>query len=1393
MPASVEGIVFGRLAEGKGFITREQLFSGLKQCQASGPSTQDSVTLKKILVQEEYLTQEQVEEIEEILLTVEREDPIQGYDIERRVQDTDFGVIYQASQLSLSRPVNILVVFELAVEDRQFIDEFDREARTLSGLNHRGIVQGIDIGEEEDFWYFVMEHVEGQSLSDYVEKHGPIDESEAVNVLLQTLKALRILEENGSEHGDIRPDHIMINQDGITKLTGFPLAMKDRWLQELEAGVLPANLHYLAPEYTKNGTLNLRTDLYALGTSLYYAVTGHEPFQGMDAAEIVERHSASHPAKPVLLDRPEINSGLSAIIGKMMLPDPQYRYRDPQEVIEDVELISEGKTPEHVNVNDHLKQYQRVRNSSTERRPSYLGTVFNTLVEDTRIQVAVLLFALLLVVFSYLRFSPNEPVPTSDQAGEVVVNTSNETTEEDSTHEKSLSGTDSSPTDTSDEDDGTSSDTPFKSNEPTLKPDPGNTQKNIPSEKNAEQDQISKQREKSPDAEQVDPLRKEYLQLKESVDRFQGGMSELRELVSRIDDLIQRTEEKQLTSDLRQLRSQFLSTQAERSLDKRIKMEEVEQVDIGKLGKVYVALSSFPRIFRDTFTWNVVQKRKNVVREEIENRIQQLKEQLRQSINTASFSDSDQSFEKLQEINSSKQLSNFVTNWSTLRSRYLKSRSAYEQEMVREGLAALEEFKTKLRRIYDLSESSILNISDQDVTELINNYSTRAELDTIKRKIQMFAEDVNSIRLFRRMLKNNLQKMVQSGRSVEKLVDEPGSGGQLVGFSDAVLRVQTEDRTVEKPLSEYHISHRIALARWDRDELNKRETFALGLASFLGGDLQLAKLWLSAAKEKEVSRAQMYLDDIANRDRSEREQKVHELISSLQLARSEKLRYALSRIVFRLSLYDETRTYQQHSQLIQKARAEMSYQPESFLDTETHREEQKQLERILNVYRAWLEGRVERGTDHKSLQITYDFRNSVELTDWDRTNPNGLTSHYLKNKQAVRLVGDGMFLHDGSLTGPMRIQVEMLDPKPILDTGIVLMWRQNRGYRAMINWTPLGRSTRYPAMGSTVIQKFQLPGSGSPGFSNTRLRTIESLSNEKNSSQPRTEFGTEYRNGGLTLSMDGRDVLTASDKQFERGRAGVIFEGVERVITRIQLSGIPDREWMDRKLESLGTTMDQVISKQKSSEGKTGGSTSGQEKRKNRSSPGGGDQSTDAGSSGEKNASDPEQKTDGPLQFHEVQPGEVAFAVNFGGEEITMDGQTFVQDPFPDRGRDSKVGTVSTKSRGSVPESLENIYRSQRFGSDVAFNFPLSSGTYEVQFFLVEDWWNERGARVFDIYLEGKKVIEQLDIYEITGARNKGLKRVIEEVPVRDRQLNLGMKASSDNVNIAGILIRRIE
>lgn len=182
MATSKKGIVFGKIAVKKGFISKGDLKECIKRQKELTEKDKPAPSLKKILLEAGYVTEKQSEEIEEIREKVSQKNDIPGYEIHEKLGEGATGAVYKATQLSLDRPVAIKVLYPSVIEDETYLDRFYREARTVAKLNHEGIIQGIDVGEENGTYYFVMEYVEGESLDKILEREGNISEERAMDI-----------------------------------------------------------------------------------------------------------------------------------------------------------------------------------------------------------------------------------------------------------------------------------------------------------------------------------------------------------------------------------------------------------------------------------------------------------------------------------------------------------------------------------------------------------------------------------------------------------------------------------------------------------------------------------------------------------------------------------------------------------------------------------------------------------------------------------------------------------------------------------------------------------------------------------------------------------------------------------------------------------------------------------------------------------------------------------------------------------------------------------------------------------------------------------------------------------------------------------------------------------
>ncbi|HYT87579.1 MAG TPA: protein kinase [Gemmataceae bacterium] len=289
-----------------------------------------------------------------------------NYRVLDRLGAGGMGVVFQAEHMRMRSRVAIKVLPLSPDQDQRILRRFMTEIRAIAQLQHPNIVGAIDAGEavSEDshspvLHFFVMEYVPGQDLEEYVRSQGPLSPTKATDVIHQIASALAEAHKHHLVHRDIKPSNIQVTPEGQAKLLDFGLARSFRH-GFTEPGTVLGTLDYMAPEQVQDAhSVDIRADLYALGGTLYWCLTGDPPFppKGNVVQELTARLQQQPPS--VRARRPEIAPGLDAIIQRLMALSPDDRYPDPQAVMK---ALLPFLTPE-------LRDHQEL---ATARVPLYL-------------------------------------------------------------------------------------------------------------------------------------------------------------------------------------------------------------------------------------------------------------------------------------------------------------------------------------------------------------------------------------------------------------------------------------------------------------------------------------------------------------------------------------------------------------------------------------------------------------------------------------------------------------------------------------------------------------------------------------------------------------------------------------------------------------------------------------------------------------------------------------------------------------------------------------------------------------------------------------------------------------------------------------------------------------
>jgi serine/threonine-protein kinase len=252
--------------------------------------------------------------------------------------------VYLAEHMMLRQPRAIKVLPKGRTNDKSYLDRFYREGRAAAALSHPNIVRVYDIDCDGDNHYLVMEYVQGMNLYDLVKRSGPLNYREATDFVLQAAIGLQHAHDIHLVHRDVKPANLLVTKGDIVKVLDLGLAL----FREEEYSVTMAHnekvlgtADYLAPEQAVNShEVDHRADIYGLGCSLYFILTGRPPFPEGTLAQRIAMHQTKEPA-PIEEFRPDCPDSLIRVCRKMMTKDRNARYQNCRDLARDLRLIQD--------------------------------------------------------------------------------------------------------------------------------------------------------------------------------------------------------------------------------------------------------------------------------------------------------------------------------------------------------------------------------------------------------------------------------------------------------------------------------------------------------------------------------------------------------------------------------------------------------------------------------------------------------------------------------------------------------------------------------------------------------------------------------------------------------------------------------------------------------------------------------------------------------------------------------------------------------------------------------------------------------------------------------------------------------------------------------------------
>ena len=270
------------------------------------------------------------------------------YEIIEKIGSGGMGDVFRAIHRSMDRPVAIKVLKRHLFEDERAVARFHNEVKVAAKLNHTNIVHSYDAEVSGDNNILVMELVKGLKLSDVVARHSHLSIRSACRYIVETAKGLEYANAQGMIHRDIKPQNILITENDDVKITDFGLAkfaidtLEDKNRELTKEGETFGTPDYIAPEQIRDSrTADCRSDIYSLGCTLYFALTGRPPFPQKSAGEKLAGHLQETPEN-IQKIRPDLPDELAGAIQKMMHKNPKGRFQTYSELIETLQPFAES-------------------------------------------------------------------------------------------------------------------------------------------------------------------------------------------------------------------------------------------------------------------------------------------------------------------------------------------------------------------------------------------------------------------------------------------------------------------------------------------------------------------------------------------------------------------------------------------------------------------------------------------------------------------------------------------------------------------------------------------------------------------------------------------------------------------------------------------------------------------------------------------------------------------------------------------------------------------------------------------------------------------------------------------------------------------------------------------
>jgi tRNA A-37 threonylcarbamoyl transferase component Bud32 len=260
------------------------------------------------------------------------------YRLDAQIGTGGMSTVYRAFDTVLERQVAIKLMHREIASDSDQLERFRREARAVAQLNHPHIVTVIDAGEDDNTPYIVFEYVEGETLKDRIRRFGRLPIQEAIAYAIEIARALGVAHDRGIVHRDVKPQNVLVDEEGSAKVTDFGIARTLDQVGLTADGRVLGTTDYVSPEQALGHPVTGQSDLYSLGIVLFEMLTGDVPFKGENQVAVAMKH-VREQLPDVQMRRPEVSSALAAVLDRATAKELDRRYADDQQFIADLEDV----------------------------------------------------------------------------------------------------------------------------------------------------------------------------------------------------------------------------------------------------------------------------------------------------------------------------------------------------------------------------------------------------------------------------------------------------------------------------------------------------------------------------------------------------------------------------------------------------------------------------------------------------------------------------------------------------------------------------------------------------------------------------------------------------------------------------------------------------------------------------------------------------------------------------------------------------------------------------------------------------------------------------------------------------------------------------------------------